>query len=64
MMYDVVGMGLIAVLGVLVVVSLSILPNTGGAAPRRAKSFAPTPRRSPPGLPILSAFKALSPSRS
>ena len=76
MMHDVVGMVLIAVLFVLVVASLAIPPGEGRTAPplpshrgqkrsrSRYKPLVPNPRRSAAWLSVLSAFKALSPSRS
>jgi len=64
MVHDVVGMMLITVLFVLVVVSLTILPDEAGTAPRLPKSFAPRRRRSAAWLSVISAFKALSASRS
>ena len=63
MVHNLVGMALIAVLFVLVVVSLAIRPDAGGAAPRRPKSLAPRPRRAPARLSVLSTFKALSAPR-
>ena len=60
MMHDAVGMALMAVLFVLVVASLAIRPDKGGAAPRRLKSLAPRRPRAPAWLSVLSTFKALS----
>ena len=57
MVHDLVGMALIAVLFVLVVASLAIRPDEGGAAPRRPKSLAPRRRRSPARLSVLSSSK-------
>jgi hypothetical protein len=59
-MHDLVGMALIAVLFVLVVASLAIPPDAGGAALRRPKSLAPRRRRPAARLSVLSAAKALS----
>ena len=63
MMHDAVGMAWMAVLFVLVVASLAIRPDAGGAAPRRPKSLAPRRRRSLARLAVLSTFKALSAPR-
>ena len=61
--HDLVGIALMAVLFVLVLASLAIRPDKGGAAPRRPKSLAPRPRRAPARLSVLSTFKALSAPR-
>ena len=64
MMHDLIGMGLMAILFVLVVASLAIRPGQGRAAPHRSKSLGASPRRSPAWLSIISAARALAVSRS
>jgi len=62
--HDLVGIALTAVLFVLVVASLAIRPDEGGAAPRRPKALAPRRRRSAARLSVLSTSTALSAPRS
>ena len=64
MMHDVVGMGLIAVLFVLVVASSAIIPGESGAAARRPQSSAPRRRYPAAWLSVLSTFRVPSASRS
>jgi len=64
MMHDLIGMGLMAILFVLVIASLAIRPGQGRATPRRSKLLGASARRSPAWLSIISAARALSVSRS